>query len=497
MSKVIFYTPAYNAEKTLRRAVDSVLAQSHADFIYYLLDNASTDGTREIVKEYAAQDSRIIPLYNEINWGGNWILDIIKDHGDDCRLCELDADDEYTPDFLEKMLAFMHENNLEIAACGNDFIDTQTNKLKGVRKLDQDLLLEGSGFSENFPHYHQFMRTVWGKVFSLSVLRMDKINAKITYGGDTLLVLEAFRRAGRVGILAESLHKYYVFPKSVSFKLDDRRIASDQILFESAHDYLISKCGTVSEESLNFLYHVYLYAIEDTIKVLTNAQISVTEKLSGLCDILKSNQTQELIKWKGAGGEKNELFRQIAVWVLSQQEVCSDAGLEIVADILATIGMYPSQINGWQDGWIFMLLAKIKDRLTDQGLLGGVAAQIVSVASKSPLLIGFDTGFLTLYQDIVFSILQQDEKTALGQIEDTINLDTDIPDEYIETFLELGLKLSARLEYTNDFIFLKKLQISLLIDLCRTEEAKVELADWDEVLPNDMDFKELRKRLTQ
>jgi len=107
MSKIIIYTPAYNAEKTLRRAVDSILNQTHKEFIYYLLDNASTDGTYEIIKEYAKNDKRIIPLHNEINWVGNGIYEVLKNYGKDCYFCALDADDEYTPNFLEKMLFFI------------------------------------------------------------------------------------------------------------------------------------------------------------------------------------------------------------------------------------------------------------------------------------------------------------------------------------------------------------------------------------------------------
>jgi len=167
MSKIIIYTPAYNAEKTLRRAVDSILNQTHKEFIYYLLDNASTDGTYEIIKEYAKNDKRIIPLHNEINWVGNGILDIIKNHENDCYMCELDADDEYTPNFLEKMLFFIKNENLDIAACGSDFVDMQTNKHLGMRLLKKNLILDEEEFDRYFPKYHQFMRTIWGKVYSI------------------------------------------------------------------------------------------------------------------------------------------------------------------------------------------------------------------------------------------------------------------------------------------------------------------------------------------
>lgn len=507
MCEVIIYTPAYNAEKTLRRTVDSVLAQTHTDFIYYLLDNAATDGTGAIIREYADRDGRIVPLYNETNYSGNWVLDVIENHSGDSYFCMLDADDEYTPDFLEKMLAFMREYRLEVAACGNDFIDALTNSPVGVRKPEQDLILDDiSGFNKHFRQYHQFMRTVWGKMYTVSVLRKYKPGPILRYGGDTLFVLETFRNAGRVGLLAESLHKYYIYPKSVSYQFDEKRIASDQILFDKACEFLALKCGKVSRENMNFLFHVYLNAIRDTMRILLDAQISISEKLLSLREIFHSRQTQELLQWTGAAEQKDELLRQAAVWVLSQAEARTSANLEIAADILAAMGMYPTRAGGWQDGQVFLLLTEIKDRLrkkeTSENKESGnkdstanVDAQIVSVASGSPLLSGLDGGFLTYFRDIVFSILQNNEKKALEQIEETIAREPDIPDEYVEHILALGLKLSTKLEYTGDFIYFKKLQISLLIDLSRTDEARDELADWDEVLPDDMDFKKFRKRL--
>jgi glycosyltransferase involved in cell wall biosynthesis len=67
VSKIIVYTCAYNAEKTIRRTVDSVLSQSLGDFIYYLIDNGSTDSTSDIVRSYAETDGRIKALANKEN----------------------------------------------------------------------------------------------------------------------------------------------------------------------------------------------------------------------------------------------------------------------------------------------------------------------------------------------------------------------------------------------------------------------------------------------
>lgn len=498
MSKIIIYTPAYNAEKTLRRAVDSVLNQTYTNFTYYLLDNAATDSTYEIVKEYAERDKRIIPLHNDKNWHGNGILDVIKNHSDDCYICELDADDEYAPDFLETMFMFIKRHSLDIAACGSDFIDAPTNKCLGIRKIEKNLVFDGDDFGRYFSVYYQFMRTIWGKVYSVSAIRSQeyekyKING---YGADTIFAMNAFHNSNRIGIISESLHTYYVSPKSVSYQFDKNRASYDRILFDAARNFLISKCGEVSDENLNFLWIVYLNAIKDTLNVLLNSNISINDKLGYLLDIFQSSHTQELIKWSGAKKQKSDLFSQVASWMLSKNEIRNDLEFDIAADILVAMDIiYPTKINGWQDGEVFILLAKIRDRHTNKGLLSPADSRIISITDTSPYLIGLDIGFLCYFRDIVFSILQNDEKNALSQIVELIVQEKEIPDEYLEALLMLALNLSAKLEYSDYFIYFKKLQISLLIDLFRVDEAIKEFANWDEILSDDMDFRNLKERL--
>src|SRR5215470_11110782 len=52
-------TPFYNTAAYLEECIESVLAQTHDSFEYLLVNNASTDGSREIAARYAARDSRI------------------------------------------------------------------------------------------------------------------------------------------------------------------------------------------------------------------------------------------------------------------------------------------------------------------------------------------------------------------------------------------------------------------------------------------------------
>ena len=63
--------PIYNGERYLRSALDSILQQDYADFELIICDNASTDATQEICREFASKDSRIRYFRNDTNIGAS------------------------------------------------------------------------------------------------------------------------------------------------------------------------------------------------------------------------------------------------------------------------------------------------------------------------------------------------------------------------------------------------------------------------------------------
>ena len=66
--------PVFNGEKHIQQALDSLLAQSYDNFELNISDNASTDGTEEICRLYAAKDHRVHYYRQPRNVGlmGNW-----------------------------------------------------------------------------------------------------------------------------------------------------------------------------------------------------------------------------------------------------------------------------------------------------------------------------------------------------------------------------------------------------------------------------------------
>lgn len=337
----------------MARAIESVLAQTEQNWVWYLLDNASTDGTGKIIKQYASKDSRIITLRNKQNHvyekGNSW-TEIIENYDDSDYLCFLDADDEYKPDFLTNMVRFISNYDLDVVACGNDFIDETNKNLTSIRKLDQNLILDTPEmFNTYFSTYHQFMRTVWCKLYKVSILRRFDFSRmpNIHYGYDTLFAIENFRNASSVGILADSLHIYYINPQSSSYYLDATRIICDRVLDDTARAFLINKCGAISPQNNRFLQLVYYNGLINTIAVLLPATLPNHEKLQNLCDLLTHKKTKELFQQSDTPDEELdlELRTPVILWLLSLKKDRTLSSAEMITDILEAIYPHLSQVN--------------------------------------------------------------------------------------------------------------------------------------------------------
>ena len=108
--------PVYNSERYLEQSLKSLLAQTHRDFVLIISDNASTDGTAEICRRYAAADSRIHYHRNEKNIGNPRNFNRVFELTTTRYLKWSTADDYWESTFLEKAIQIM-EADSSIALC--------------------------------------------------------------------------------------------------------------------------------------------------------------------------------------------------------------------------------------------------------------------------------------------------------------------------------------------------------------------------------------------
>lgn len=119
LTQVTVLMPVYNAEKYLKKCIESIINQSFKDFILLIINDGSNDNSLNIINSF--KDSRIIVINNEINKG--LIYSLNKGIKFICTkyIIRMDSDDICLKDRIEKQYNFM-ENNPDIAVSGGQAI---------------------------------------------------------------------------------------------------------------------------------------------------------------------------------------------------------------------------------------------------------------------------------------------------------------------------------------------------------------------------------------
>ncbi|WP_180146355.1 glycosyltransferase [Acinetobacter sp. YH12052] len=105
---VTVYIPTYNRYDLLRRAVDSVLQQSHQNFELIIVDDCSTDNTIEYLQKLSEQDPRVRFFTKESNSGACTSRNIAIKHAAGEFITGLDDDDYFLPNRIEVFVKQAH-----------------------------------------------------------------------------------------------------------------------------------------------------------------------------------------------------------------------------------------------------------------------------------------------------------------------------------------------------------------------------------------------------
>jgi len=148
MPKISIIIPCYNSEQFIDRTIKSVLSQTFSDWELLLIDDHSTDKTKDILEKYAKNDTRIKILQTKENSGGPALpknIGIENAKGE--YIAFLDHDDEWLPEKLEKQLAVFEnskDEKLGLVSCYFYIKDISKNRIikKYKNMYKKDILKE-------------------------------------------------------------------------------------------------------------------------------------------------------------------------------------------------------------------------------------------------------------------------------------------------------------------------------------------------------------------
>jgi glycosyltransferase involved in cell wall biosynthesis len=124
--------PVYNAERYIAEAINSILSQTYQNFELIIVDDGSTDRTREIVESF--DDPRIIKVYSDRNRGLITTRNRIAQIARGKYLALLDADDCAFPDRLALQVQFLESNQADLCGADHWTLNQVTGQLKASKQ---------------------------------------------------------------------------------------------------------------------------------------------------------------------------------------------------------------------------------------------------------------------------------------------------------------------------------------------------------------------------
>jgi len=220
--KVSVIVPIYNQLSFIRETVESVLAQDHQNIELVLSDDGSTDGTSEVLREYAAQEpERVKMVASDENTGiaGAFNRALDAHRGD--YIAWLGGDDVMLPGKLSRQVAALQLHPEAIGCCHDaEVFDSDSgraygrftevyNGRLGVRDGGVELLLD--------PGYMMLPSTMMVRSSAVGDLRFDQ---RIRVSNDWLFDIELFQRGLIIG-MDDVLARYRRHQSNVTSQVSD------------------------------------------------------------------------------------------------------------------------------------------------------------------------------------------------------------------------------------------------------------------------------------
>ncbi len=136
--RVSIIIPVYNAEKYIFKCLDSCLSQSYQDWEAICIDDASTDSSAEIIKQYTLKDSRIKLISLDNNSGISWALYEGYKNSKGSIIAYLDSDDWWEKTHLEICINTMDLTNADIVNTRYNAFYEETSICKPCYSWNED-----------------------------------------------------------------------------------------------------------------------------------------------------------------------------------------------------------------------------------------------------------------------------------------------------------------------------------------------------------------------
>lgn len=309
---VSIIVPVYNAELYLKETLDCLAKQTYLNIEVLLIDDGSTDGSREICEEFAVKDSRFKYVWQENAGAGE-----ARNNGMEMARGEflmfLDADDLFEPQLVERLFEAIEKEKADVAICRGDrfFSEYYINKSKLSKAQCQiaDRTLTQAEIAAIF--FQCVTSRPWDKIFKTSHVRNCGFKFQsLQYSNDGFFVLLTTLKASKVTWISDILVHYRVACDKSLRDTTHLNPTCDLEMLDALRGWIIANYENCTEDlissldafTIDLLMGSYLTfavssgdACEDFFKNLTHYYLPKWEKSEG--SPIRGNSVKRKIKW--------------------------------------------------------------------------------------------------------------------------------------------------------------------------------------------------------
>lgn len=331
--------PTYNRIRTLPVSVNSVLNQTYMNLEIIIMDDGSTDGTKEYVESIA--DERIRYRRSEANMGPSAARNMGAGMAKGEYLAFQDSDDEWMPDKLEKQMKLMLDSkDVSLVYC--EFGIYRDGELLAIIPSRKVPLKEKQGNLFSYLLLYPLISTQTMVIKTEEFLAEGCFNESLKAYEDFEFTLR-FSKTHKIGFLPEALVKVNSLPGSVSKRFEERIHAQFYMVREMLTDLrkrnlLWEKLKIISGETKSLLCHdVFIEEINClTEELLSEEEYQNAAVLLEEIEQSRVNNLQKLSIRENLQKLKQKIL-QIYENLLENRMVWSDELKEVLKQITGSV----------------------------------------------------------------------------------------------------------------------------------------------------------------
>lgn len=205
--KLSIVVAVYNLEKYLPRCLDALVQQTLQEIEILCVDDGSTDSAPQIIEDYAKKYPDKIKIFHKQN-GGEFTT---RNYGLERAVGEyvtfVDTDDYVELNWAEKLYNLAKENDADLAVCGFERIDLETNKVVATNMTNFGNNVKEITSNDDFVLF--INPAPWNKVYKREKLG-DLRFLPFRGFNDTMFLASCFTKMSKIAFVPDVLYHYYL-----------------------------------------------------------------------------------------------------------------------------------------------------------------------------------------------------------------------------------------------------------------------------------------------